>query len=103
MGREERTFDEKRDFYRMAVDCELTYVLTVDGRQGKGICRNLSAGGVAFTTSEALEEGTGLKVRIEPVSSITQPLEALAQVVRCGPDPSGEGHLVAATILEISR
>lgn len=103
MGFEERNFDEKRDFYRMAVDCELTFSTTDGRKQGSGICRNLSAGGIAFDSKQALDAEVGIKVRIEPTSKITGALEALAQVVRCEPHPSGDGYQIAATILEISN
>ena len=102
MSREDRSYDEKRDFYRMAVDCELTFKTTEGDQQGTGICRNLSAGGVAFDTDHSLADGVGIRIRIDPVSQITNPLEALAQVVRCVGRSDGDGYHVAATILDIN-
>lgn len=103
MSREERSYDEKRDFYRMAVDCGLTFKTVEGGQRGSGICRNLSAAGVAFDSDQALEEGAGIRIRIEPASAITDALEALAQVVRCDRDATGDGYHVAATILEVEK
>ena len=103
MGREERSYDEKRDHYRMAVDCELSFKTTDGGMEGVGICRNLSAGGVAFDTDQVLDEGAGIKIRIDPVNKITSALEALAQVVRCDPKTEGSGYYIAATIIEINK
>lgn len=101
MNRDERTYDEKRDFYRMAVDCSVTFQVKGTQQAGEGICRNLSAGGVLMEIGDPLEPGTGLTIRIEPQNSITGALEALAQVIRCEPNATGAGYQVAATILEI--
>jgi len=101
MNRDERNFDEKRDFYRMAVDCPISYRVSGSQKEGTGICRNLSAGGVLMEIREPLEAAIGLTIRIEPQSSITSALEALAQVTRCDPVGGGSGYQVAATILEI--
>lgn len=101
MNREERNYDEKRDFYRMAVDCPISYWITGSQQVGQGICRNLSAGGVLMEVKEALEPGAALKLRIAPQSSLTGALEALAQVARCEPLAGKSGFSVAATILEI--
>ncbi|KAA3629201.1 MAG: PilZ domain-containing protein [Proteobacteria bacterium] len=102
MNRDERNYDEKRDFYRMAVDCPISFRVTGSQQDGHGICRNLSASGVLMELQESLEIGTGLNIRIEPQSSITGALAALAQVSRCDPAPDGSGFTVAATILEIT-
>ncbi len=103
MNRGERNYDEKRDFYRMAVDCTVTYQVRGTSQAGQGICRNLSAGGVLMEISDPLEAGAGIEIRIEPQSSITGALEALAQVIRCEPVAAGTGYSVAATILEIKK
>ncbi len=103
MSREDRSFDEKRDFYRMGIDCGLTFKTTDGTQQGSGVCHNLSAGGVAFDTDQALSVGTGINIRIEPGSDVTSALEALAQVVRCDEKPLGNGYHVAATIIEINN
>ena len=103
MNRDERTYDEKRDFYRMAVDCEVSYQVKGTSQAGRGVCRNLSAGGVLMEVGDPLEPGCGVEIRIEPQSSITGALEALAQVIRCEPAATGTGYSVAATILEIKK
>lgn len=103
MGRYEARHDEKRDFYRMAVDCPLTYRVTDTSVEGEALCRNLSAGGVLFESAAALEPGARFEFRIDPEGSLTGALQALAQVVRCEPATAEGVYLVAATIIEIQR
>ena len=72
---------ERRDFYRMVIDCELT-VMLADGRQGRGKVRNLSSNGIAFCTDLDLYEDEAVELRIQMMDERAQPLRAAGHVIR---------------------
>ena len=80
-----RDYDEKRDFFRMAADCPLTYKTPTNGSMHPGRCINLSAGGVLFATDETLDSGTQIEINITPDRSVVPPLNAIVEVIRNEP------------------
>ena len=96
-----REYDEKRDFIRINVDCEMTYKLpgTPDTKSGK--VTNLSGRGMMFITAEALDVESVVEVRIIPEKNITPPLHANVRVVRVAKQRHGDGYETGAVIQEI--
>ncbi len=76
-------FSEKRAFPRMALDSVLDYLPEGESDQRQGRLRNLSARGMLFITTEALQPEQKLKVVVTPVNTITPPMSAEARVLRC--------------------
>lgn len=76
------SYSERRDFYRMVVDCEVTILLS-DGKSGKGKVRNLSSNGIAFCCDLDLAEGQFVDLRVQMMDERAQPLRANGEVIRC--------------------
>jgi len=90
-------YSEKRDFYRMAVDCAARY--RVDGAETvrRATVKDLSAGGVQLRTEHEVDSGAMLNVEMRPGRAMTPPLHAVVRVIRCMPADDG-GFSVACTI-----
>jgi len=75
------SYSERRDFYRMVIDCEVTILLS-DGSSGKGKVRNLSSNGIAFCCNLDLTEGQFVDLRVQMMDERAQPLRANGEVIR---------------------
>ncbi len=93
-------FSEKRDFQRMALDCVMEYQLDKDSETFQGKVINLSAKGILFVTSEAVEVGASVQIKLTPVHDITPPMSADTLVARCDKQSEGD-YQVAAKIVQI--
>lgn len=93
-------YSEKRDFQRMVMNCSMEYQL--DGE--KDICQgsiiNLSAKGMLFLASDAIQTGTSIKMKLTPAKSITSPMSADILVSRCDKLSENE-YQIAAEIVQI--
>ncbi len=94
------THDERRDYIRMDVDCDVTYKLANSNEVKTGTCTTLSGAGVSFIASEAYEPGLAMEVSIIPKTSITPPMTAYIEIVRCTPCANNQ-YEVAASIKSI--
>ena len=90
-------FSEKRDFYRMAINCDAQYRNVDSDIVGKAVVKDLSAGGLQLLTNEEVEEGSQLNVEVLPGKNITPPLHAVVRVTRSIPADGG-GFATACTI-----
>ena len=91
--------DEKRDFVRMEIECELSYGLADSGQQNIGRCKTLSAAGISFTANQSFEPGLAMRVSIQQ-SAAAPALTAFIEVVRCVKQRSGD-YEIAAVIKSI--
>jgi len=93
-------YSEKRNFFRMHMDCDMEY--TVNGSDNKqcGLLASLSGDGISFFVEEAVAEGTEIKVSIAPENGITPPLNATIQVLRCEADDNR--YMIAGNITQRS-
>jgi len=93
-------YDEKRNYMRMNVDCDITYK-TLDGSDEKrGHCTSLSGAGLSFIADTPFEPGLAMDVCVEPKKSLTPPMDALIEVVRCT-EKAPDQYEIAATIKSI--
>ncbi len=76
------TNDEKRDYIRMDVDCDINYKLVNASEYKTGRCITLSGAGVSFMADQAFEPGLAMEIRIVPTHAITPPMTAFIEVVR---------------------
>ncbi len=90
-------YSEKRDFYRMAVDCAARYRVDGAGSVQNATVKDLSASGVQLRTGHEVDSGATLNVEIQPGKAITPPLHAVAKVIRCTPTDDG-GFSIACSI-----
>lgn len=74
--------DEKRDYIRMEVDCDITYKLANSDETHSGRCTSLSGAGLSFLAHQAFEAGLAMEVSITPKTAITPPMTAFIEVVR---------------------
>jgi|JI71714BRNA_FD_contig_91_912685_length_1312_multi_2_in_0_out_0_1 hypothetical protein len=94
---------DKRHFFRMMVNSQVMMKINdpESGRDLTGICRDLSASGMAVDIDEPLEMGTLLTVRLESSNASIVPLDALAKVVRCAQE--GEDiYQLGLTFIELN-
>ncbi|TCK17675.1 PilZ domain-containing protein [Thiogranum longum] len=82
MSLDRRSFDEKRDFIRVPVDCDISLEAVDTGRHFTAEGRNLSGNGVLFVTDETLQPGDRLNLRIEATQVLMSVLDATIEVVR---------------------
>jgi hypothetical protein len=77
--------NDKRHFFRMMVNANVQILINdpESGREITGICRDLSASGMAVEIDEPLEMGTMMHLRLESTNSSIDSLDAHAKVIRC--------------------
>ena len=88
-------YEEKRDFYRMAVNCEVNIEIEECSTTCTGIVQDLSANGIRFTTKDELAAGSKLHVSVIPGSNLTPALDVYATVLRCTAE--GDAFTVACS------
>ena len=96
-----RDYDEKRDFFRVTVDCELTYRLATAEDEERGQARNLSGRGMMFIAPRELPVDEMLEVRITPENTVTSPLHAMVKIVRVDKQRRGDGYEIGAVIKQV--
>jgi len=82
MSLDQRSYDEKRDFIRVPVQCEVTLETLGTGKHFVAEGRNLSGNGVLFLTDETLQPGDRLNLHIEATEVLMSVLDATIEVVR---------------------
>jgi hypothetical protein len=90
-------YDEKRDYIRMDVDCEITYKMADSDDTKTGHCTSLSGAGVSFITECAYDSGLAMEIKVLPKNSVTPPMTAFIEIVRSIPQ-GDDSFEVAATI-----
>lgn len=74
--------DEKRDYMRMPVDCEMYYKLADSSGLKAGRCKNLSGAGMCFITDQAYDIGLAMEVRIPAKAAFASPMIAYIEIIR---------------------
>ena len=93
-------YDEKRNYIRMNVDCELTYKLSDSNEVFSGNCTSISGSGVSFIADQTFDLGKAMEVNITPTNAVTPPMTAFIKVVRTTPLDDGK-YEIAASIKSI--
>jgi len=91
---------DNRHFYRMMVNADVKLMINDPeaARVIDGICRDLSASGMAVEVDEPLEMGTLIRVRLESPNASVAPLDATAKVMRCSQESEDVYNLGLAFI-----
>jgi len=95
-------FDDKRDFYRMMLNSEVSVTIIDDetNTQLTATCRDLSAKGMAIEIEHPLDIGTQVHVKVNSATSQVQALDIRGKVVRV--DEEGDKcYLIGIAIEEI--
>jgi hypothetical protein len=75
--------NEKRDFIRMAVDCDLVYQVLGSSEERIGKCLNLSGSGVLFVSDTPFDDGQMIVITLKPHNKLTPAFSATVEVIRC--------------------
>ncbi|MEJ2480915.1 MAG: PilZ domain-containing protein [Acidihalobacter sp.] len=96
-----REFEEKRDFMRMMVDCDV-HCRSADGTgEYEGRVKNLSAQGLLFTSEREIVVGERLELVIRSQGGSAAPLEASAEVVRVDVVEQGRLYEIGVAFSEV--
>jgi len=97
-----REYDEKRDFIRIDIDCEIEYK-KVDSSEDVliGQVANLSGRGMMFISETELEKNSIYEVTIKPANILTPSLHANVKLVRVIKQRHADGYEIGAVIKEI--
>lgn len=95
--------NDKRHYFRMMVNSDVQMMINdpESGRLLSGICRDLSATGMAVEVDEPLEMGTLLHLRLESTNASIAPLDAHAKVVRCSQE-SEDVYQLGLSFIELN-
>jgi len=96
-----RDYDEKRDFVRIEVDCEIRYTEGEGEQDYVGRVKNLSGRGMMFISEVGVPPETVLEVHIEPHNEVTPPLHAEVRVVRMAKQRHANGYEIGAVIQQM--
>ncbi len=89
-------YDEKRNYIRMDVDCDISYKLADSGTRKTGRCISLSGAGIAFIADTPIEPGLAMEVCVQPKSAVTPPMTAFIEVVRCNKSEDQQFEIAAS-------
>lgn len=92
-------YSEKRNFYRMNLDCSMEYSVNGSNEKKAGVVKNLSGEGVSLLVEQMIEPGTEINLSITPENTITPPLDVVIEVLRCD-DVGTEGYEIAGSIIK---
>ena len=95
-------YDDKRNFYRMMLNSEVTVTIIDDEANSKVLatCRDLSATGIAIEMEHPLEMNTAVRISVQSANNAIQTLEAKGKVVRIT-EESANCYLIGVNITEI--
>jgi hypothetical protein len=99
MSRNDRDYDEKRDYIRMRVDADIS--LLYAGQIIPAVCLDLSSSGMQVQAPRAFKIGDKLSVRIDSEHAALKGLEAETEVVWLTDDDQG-GQKLGLTIISMS-
>lgn len=75
-------FTEKRDYFRIRVDCDIHCKRKDSDEIHVGRCTTLSGGGVSFITTQELFIGEKVEITIHPQHNITPSMTGMIEIVR---------------------
>jgi len=100
MNRNNRNYNEKRNFIRMKIDTPADVTIENAGQNLQGVCRDLSGGGMLIETAKKLDIGLELEIQLASHHAESPMLKARAQVARVQENPSGT-YTLGLEILEM--
>jgi len=102
LSNDSRFFDERRGFKRMDAECKVVFRVTGTEKLHRGISKDLSGTGVSFETDIDIEAAQAIDISIQPELNSIQPLNAIAEVIRCSAIGGGR-FVIAAVIKTVNR
>lgn len=103
MNSANREFQEKRNYIRMKIDTPADVELINGDVTAKGVCRDLSGGGMLVELDSPLPIGAEVRVRISSGHGHAPMLEALTEVTRVVAQPGEDASpcLLGLEIVEV--
>lgn len=92
-------YSEKRNFFRMNLDCSMKYSVNGSEEKKTGVVKNLSGEGVSLLIDQRVNPGTEIQMSITPENPITPPLDITVEVLRCD-EIDAEGYEIAGSIIK---
>ena len=92
-------YSEKRNFFRMNLECNAQYTINGSGDTKAGIVSDLSGDGISIMADESINPGTEVKVSIKPDNDVTPSLEVVMEVIRCE-QQENDNYLLAGNITQ---
>jgi len=90
-------YSEKRNFFRMNLECDAQYTINGSGQLKAGKVSDLSGDGISLIADQSVKPGTEVRVSIQPENDVTPPLEVVMEVLRCE-EQDTESFLLAGNI-----
>jgi len=90
-------YSEKRNFFRMNLECDAEYTINGSGTQKSGKVSDLSGDGISIIADQSVKPGTEVRVSIRPENDVTPPLEVIMEVLRCE-EQDADSYLLAGNI-----
>lgn len=91
-------YSEKRNFFRMNIECNAEYTINGSGSTKMGFVTDISGDGMSLIADESVTPGTEVRVSIKPENSVTPPLEVIMEVLRCEQQEQDNHYLLAGNI-----
>jgi len=86
---------EARNFIRMETVCDINYKFPDSTNSFMGKSINISGSGILFTTTQFIDSGIALEVKVIPEKSLTPPMVAYVEVIRSKEIKPGEFEVAA--------
>lgn len=90
-------YSEKRNFFRMNLECNAEYTINGSGQLKSGKISDLSGDGISIIADQSVEPGTEVRISIQPENDVTPPLEVIMEVLRCE-EQDADSYLLAGNI-----
>jgi hypothetical protein len=90
--------DEKRNYGRMRLDCDITFKLADTAEIYCGRCTSISGSGVSFIADRSIDQGKALQITVKPKHSTTPSITAFIEVLRT--TRQADNHYEIAAIIK---
>ena len=89
-------YDEKREYVRTNVNCDITYKLADSINEKTGLCTSLSGAGVSFIADRVYDAGLAMEIKVFPKNSDTSSMTAYIEVLRSIPQDDGSFEIAGS-------
>lgn len=89
--------DEKRNYTRIGVDCDIIYKLAGSSEYYRGRCTSISGADVSFISDRSYDPGKAMEINVVPKNIRTPPMTAFIEIVR-STKRENDHYEIAATI-----
>ena len=95
-----QTHHEKRNLFRMHIDCDIAYKSASSPEVSHGRCKSISGYGVSFIADQPIGQGKALEIKVVPKNGKSPSMTAFIKVLRTTLLPDNK-YEIAASIKSI--